>query len=350
MLKIPKAINRRTDNTIQRPKEKGDGRANNGLQNLTRKTKYWAIRTPLKTWGRVCGVRSLTLQVSSTNVRQNYVFYTRHICLLYSYWNIAKLAVDPNYANDNVSLYIFRACVFVIWTPPFIGDRLKHNDEMYSCIWEPSENLEFIIVVDIIGHYLPCSLMVISYVKVFTVMKARGKVGHISNVSRARNSYTSQQHSKPEMTSVQITSKINDPSRSLSKEQINDTTGLSGHHEISTVDRTMKSSTSKKQKRTDENRYNKTERKIFITLSYVIISYLICWFPFYVTWDIYAFYPDIVPPLVYTVMFWMTYINSTLNPFIYAYTNTVFRHTFLKILRCQFKWLNANHQNQYRIV
>jgi hypothetical protein len=71
--------------------------------------------------------------------------------------------------------------------------------------------------------------MVISYVKVFTVMKARGKVGHISNVSRARNSYTSQQHSKPEMTSVQITSKINDPSRSLSKEQINDTTGLSGH-------------------------------------------------------------------------------------------------------------------------
>jgi hypothetical protein len=55
---------------------------------------------------------------------------------------IAKLAVDPNYANDNVSLYIFRACVFVIWTPPFIGDRLKHNDEMYSCIWEPSETVQ----------------------------------------------------------------------------------------------------------------------------------------------------------------------------------------------------------------
>lgn len=196
--------------------------------------------------------------------------------------------------------------------------------------------------------------MVISYVKVFTVMKARAKVGHISNVSRAANSYTSQ-HSKPEMTSVQSTSKINDPTRSLSIEQITDT-GLSGRHEISTVDRTMKSSTqqlhiprvskikeddpkreSKLNKRTDENRHNKTERKIFITLSYVIISYLIFWFPFYVTWDIYAFYPDIVPPLVYTVMFWMTYINSTLNPFIYAYTNKVFRQTFLKILRCQFK-------------
>lgn len=196
--------------------------------------------------------------------------------------------------------------------------------------------------------------MVISYVKVLTVMKARAKVGHISNVSRAANSYNSQ-HSKPGMTSVQSTSKINDPTRSLSIEKISDT-GLSGRHEISTVDRTMKSSTqqlhiprvskikeddpkreSKLNKRTDENRYNKTERKIFITLSYVIISYLIFWFPFYVTWDIYAFYPDIVPPLVYTVMFWMTYINSTLNPFIYAYTNKIFRHTFLKILRCQFK-------------
>lgn len=73
-----------------------------------------------------------------------------------------------------VYCYYFRICVFVIWTPPFIGDRLKHQ-EVDKCIWEPSDNREFIIVVDIVGHYIPCLLVVVAYIKVYTVMKKRSK-------------------------------------------------------------------------------------------------------------------------------------------------------------------------------
>ena len=59
----------------------------------------------------------------------------------------------------------FRICVVAIWTPPFIGDRLKHS-EPHSCIWEPNDNTEFVIFVAVIGHYIPCIIMVFCYIKV----------------------------------------------------------------------------------------------------------------------------------------------------------------------------------------
>lgn len=79
------------------------------------------------------------------------------------------------------------------------------------------------------------------------------------------------------------------------------------------------------------------ERKIFVTLTYVLSSYLICWFPFYIAFDTYAWKPELVPGELYTFFFWMTYVNSTLNPFIYAYTSKEFRSAFVKVLRCLYK-------------
>ena len=75
------------------------------------------------------------------------------------------------------------------------------------------------------------------------------------------------------------------------------------------------------------------ERRIFITLSYVLFSYLICWFPFYIAFDTYAWKPDLVPAGLYSFFFWSTYVNSTLNPFIYAFTNKEFRLAFLKVVK-----------------
>ncbi|KAK3582965.1 hypothetical protein CHS0354_027079 [Potamilus streckersoni] len=77
------------------------------------------------------------------------------------------------------------------------------------------------------------------------------------------------------------------------------------------------------------------ERRMFITLTYILTGYLICWFPFYVTFDAYAWRPELVPEWLYTLFFWMTYFNSTLNPFIYAYTSNKFRRTFRRMLTCK---------------
>lgn len=79
------------------------------------------------------------------------------------------------------------------------------------------------------------------------------------------------------------------------------------------------------------------ERRIFITLTYVLSSYLICWFPFYIAFDTYAWEPDLVPAGLYSFFFWSTYVNSTLNPIIYAYTNKEFRQAFIKVLKMMCK-------------
>lgn len=92
---------------------------------------------------------------------------------------------------------------------------------------------------------------------------------------------------------------------------------------------------SRRARNNSNNQYR--EKRIFVTLTYVLCCYLLCWFPFYVTFDTYAWKPDLVPSGLYSFFFWSTYVNSTLNPIIYAYTNKDFRSAFIKVLKTIFK-------------
>ena len=213
----------------------------------------------------------------------------------------------------------FRICVLIIWTPPFIGDRLKHQ-EVDKCIWEPSDNREFIIVVDIVGHYIPCLLVVAAYIKVYMVMKKRSKtVSHIEGTESSKTAPSGMKTAWADRStlepSVSVVTSVVLASPSITQSSSSQTSGKT---------KAVKSS-------------NSREHRIFRTLTYVIVSYLICWFPFYVAWDIYAWSPSLVPDWLYTFFFWMTYINSTLNPVLYAYTNRDFRKAFKLIMKCSCK-------------
>lgn len=81
------------------------------------------------------------------------------------------------------------------------------------------------------------------------------------------------------------------------------------------------------------SKQQRREKRIFITLTYILSSYMICWFPFYIAFDVSAWQPDLVPAGLYSFFFWSTYVNSTLNPLIYAYTNKEFREAFIKVQR-----------------
>ena len=84
--------------------------------------------------------------------------------------------------------------------------------------------------------------------------------------------------------------------------------------------------------------YNEVrDKKIFITLTYVLGSYLMCWFPYYIAFVMYAWKPELIPNKLYTFFFWMTYVNSMLNPLIYAYTSKNLRSAFAKTLTCVYR-------------
>ena len=88
-----------------------------------------------------------------------------------------------------------------------------------------------------------------------------------------------------------------------------------------------------------ERRKMRRENKAAKTLGVIMGAFLCCWLPFF-TWYIYdalcgELCPE-TPPLVVSVLFWIGYVNSALNPLIYALFNRDFRHAFqLTLAACR---------------
>ncbi|WAR04929.1 ADA2C-like protein [Mya arenaria] len=268
-------------------------------------------------------------------------------------WAIHYRTHNNRFRTAMVLVFIWFS-VIAIWTPPFIGDRLQHNEDHF-CIWEPSDNLEFVIFVAIVGHYIPCLMMV------FLVMRRQATIFAANSQARTQTAVSTV---KLTVNSAEHSERIGEPSGNsailneegnrdhLRVEEISqgpyrstETTQTGSHDQFQATSQfggsaygnerlpPRKTGRRKRQK----ERSNSRERRIFITLTYVLSSYLICWFPFYIAFDMYAWAPDLVPAEMYTFFFWVTYVNSTLNPFIYAYTSKEFRDAFIKVFKTLYK-------------
>ncbi|XP_040429276.1 5-hydroxytryptamine receptor 4 isoform X1 [Anser cygnoides] len=78
----------------------------------------------------------------------------------------------------------------------------------------------------------------------------------------------------------------------------------------------------------------KTETKAAKTLCIIMGCFCLCWAPFFVTNIVDPFINYTVPGKLWTAFLWLGYINSGLNPFLYAFLNKSFRRAFLIILCC----------------
>jgi len=80
----------------------------------------------------------------------------------------------------------------------------------------------------------------------------------------------------------------------------------------------------------------KGRRKAFITLSYIVVAYVACWVPFQFVFDVSLAKPEAVSADLYSAMFWLAYINSGLNPFMYAFSSADFRKVAVHIVKCRY--------------
>lgn len=99
-------------------------------------------------------------------------------------------------------------------------------------------------------------------------------------------------------------------------------------------------------KRHKEARRLEHNTKIVKMLLSVVLLYAICLLPNQVVWLWYEFgagqtWPHINELLVFGSL--MVYINSSVNPLLYAGMNTEFRKGFARILRCQWKERKPEH-------
>lgn len=79
------------------------------------------------------------------------------------------------------------------------------------------------------------------------------------------------------------------------------------------------------------------EHKATRVLSVVFACFFTCWAPFFIMNFTLGFCGDqcSVPSWLNSVILWLGYLSSTLNPVIYTTFNRRFREAFLRIIRCQ---------------
>ena len=74
------------------------------------------------------------------------------------------------------------------------------------------------------------------------------------------------------------------------------------------------------------------ERRATLVLGIIMITFIICWLPFFSLYVITVLTGLDVPGIVFAITFWAGYCNSALNPIIYTIFNRDFRHAFHKLI------------------
>jgi len=85
-------------------------------------------------------------------------------------------------------------------------------------------------------------------------------------------------------------------------------------------------------------RHARRMRRSARTLGLIIGCFVVCWLPFFVVATTMPFCPDCrIPPIISSLVLWLGYSNSLLNPAIYAIWDRSFRRAFRRLVHCDFR-------------
>ncbi|XP_007555096.1 5-hydroxytryptamine receptor 4 isoform X1 [Poecilia formosa] len=172
-------------------------------------------------------------------------------------------------------------------------EERRHNGSSNSTSCVFMVNKPYALTCSLVAFYIPLVLMVLAYQRIY--ITARAHALQISMLQRAGGAGACTPGTSGSSPGVGATSESADHQR---------------------------------------NHRMRTETKAAKTLCIIMGCFCLCWAPFFVTNVVDPFIGYTVPEQLWTACLWLGYINSMLNPILYAFLNKSFRRAFLIILCC----------------
>lgn len=86
-------------------------------------------------------------------------------------------------------------------------------------------------------------------------------------------------------------------------------------------------------------------RKAAIMLIALVAVFFVCWLPYYIVAILLSFKPNLISERTWEIVSYFQWCNSTINPFIYGFTNVLFRRNFVKFMHLESCINNRYHSD-----